>query len=105
VKPILGDWRSLDLEKNSYDFIFHDSYDYDGAEGWEPDSSRDDYDTFNSILKPGGYICHPHFGDGPVRDVINFKTIILERLVVSPILMWDKSICHDVAIVLRKPLA
>lgn len=104
VKPILGDWRSLELSKKEYDFIFHDSYDYSGAEGWEFDSSRDDYETFKSILKPGGHVCHPHFGDGPVRDVNGFETIILERLVVAPILMWDKTICHDVAIILRKPI-
>ncbi|GFM57653.1 hypothetical protein PSCICF_38310 [Pseudomonas cichorii] len=104
VKPILGDWRSLELSKKEYDFIFHDSYDYSGAEGWEFDSLRDDYDTFKSILKPGGYVCHPHFGDGPVRDVNGFETVILERLVVAPILMWDKTICHDAAIVLRKPI-
>ncbi|WP_455233705.1 hypothetical protein [Geopseudomonas aromaticivorans] len=104
IKPVLGDWRSLDLSERKYDFIFHDSYDYSGAEGWEFDSSKDDYETFKRLLKPGGYVCHPHFGDGPVREAKGFETIILERLVVDPILMWDKTICQDVAIVLRKPI-
>ena len=104
VKPVFGDWRSLSFSGKKYDFIFHDSYDYSGAKGWEFDRSKDDYETFKSILKTDGYICHPHFGDGPVRDVNGFETIILERLVVSPILMWDKTICRDVAIVIRKPI-
>ena len=104
VKPILGDWRSLDLNGKKFDLIFHDSYDYSGAEGWEFDNSIDDYDVFKRILKPEGFVCHPHFGDGPVRSVKGFETIILERLTVSPILMWDKSICRSAAIVLRKPI-
>lgn len=104
VRPLLGDWRSLDFAGKKYDFIFHDSYDYSGADGWEYDSSRDDYETFKALLKTDGYICHPHFGDGPVRDANGFETIIVERLIVEPILMWDKTICCDVAIVLRKPL-
>jgi hypothetical protein len=104
ISPILGDWRSLEFNEKKYDFIFHDSYDYNGAEGWEFDSSRDDYEIFKTILKTDGYVCHPHFGDGPVRDAKGFETIIVERLVVDPILMWDKTICHDVAIVLRKPI-
>lgn len=105
VMPVLGDWRSLDLNGRGFDFIFHDSYDYSGAEGWEFDSSRDDYEVFKNILKTDGYVCHPHFGDGPVRDVNGFETIIVERLIVSPILMWDKTICHEAAIVLRKPIS
>ncbi len=104
VRPLLGDWRSLEFENKKYDFIFHDSYDYNGAPGWEYDSSKDDYETFKNMLKPSGYICHPHFGDGPVRAVTGFDTMIVERLVVDPILMWDKTICSDVAIVLRKPV-
>jgi spermidine synthase len=104
VRPLLGDWRSLDFSNQKYDFIFHDSYDFSGAPGWEYDSSKDDYEAFKEMLKPTGHICHPHFGDGPVREVNGFTTLIVERLVVAPILMWDKTICADVAIVLRKPI-
>lgn len=104
IKPVLADWRSLDLDGKYFDLIFHDSYDYSGAEGWEFDDSKDDYEVFKRILKPGGCVCHPHFGDGPVKSVRGFETIILERLIVSPILMWDKTICRDTAVVLRKPI-
>lgn len=105
IKPILSDWRSYNFEQNKYDFIFHDSYDYTGEKGWKSTEGFDDYQAFRKLLNPGGCLCHPHFGNGPIRPVEGFNTTIIKRLGVSPILMWDKSICDEAAVVIRRPIA
>ena len=102
---ILSDWRSYNFEQNKYDFIFHDSYDYTGEKGWKSTEGFDDYQAFRKLLNPGGCLCHPHFGNGPIRPVEGFNTTIIKRLGVSPILMWDKSICDEAAVVIRRPIA
>lgn len=102
VVATLGDWRLIDLPEKEYDFIFHDAYDYGAISEYAKFSYEDHYLIFSKILKDDGVICHPHFGDGPVRDVPGFQTIIIERLKVNPITMWDQSICEDAAIILRK---
>lgn len=102
VVATLGDWRLIDLPEKEYDFIFHDAYDYGAITEYPKFSYDDHYLIFSKILKDYGVICHPHFGDGPVRDVPGFKTTIVERLKVNPITMWDQSICEDAAIVLRR---
>ena len=102
VVATLGDWRLIDLPKKGYDFIFHDAYDYGAISEYSKFSYDDHYLIFSKLLKDDGVICHPHFGDGPVRDVSGFKTTIVERLKVNPITMWDHSICEDAAIVLRR---
>lgn len=102
VVATLGDWRLIDLPEKEYDFIFNDAYDYGGISEYANFSYDYHYLIFSKILKDDGVICHPHFGDGPVRDVKGFKTTIVERLKVNPIVMWDQSICEDAAIVLRR---
>lgn len=102
VVATLGDWRLINLPEKEYDFIFHDAYDYGAISEYAKFSYDDHYLIFSKLLKDDGVICHPHFGDGTVRDVPGFKTTIVERLKVNPITMWDHSICEDAAIVLRR---
>lgn len=101
VRPIAGDWRNIPSE-GKYDFIFYDPYDYVCDDS--PDRARRATAVkLKSLLKRSGVLCHPHFGDGDVLDVVGFDTIIIERLAVAPIKMADGSSCSDVAVVYHRP--
>ena len=90
------------LEALKYHDLFHKTIIAKITKDLSQKELEDFTNIFSKILKDDGVICHPHFGDGPVRDVKGFKTTIVERLKVNPITMWDHSICEDAAIVLRR---
>lgn len=101
VHPIIGDWKKIPGD-GKYDFIFYDPYDY--FCDVSPDDARlATAVKLKNLLKPSGILCHPHFGDGDVPDVLGFETIIVERLTVAPIRMADGSSCSEVAVVYHRP--
>lgn len=102
VRPISGDWRELP-EDFKYDFIFYDPYDY-VVEGYSGDARRAAAEKLKRLLNQLGILCHPHFGDGEVPDILGFETIIVERLTVAPIHMADGTFCSNVAVVCHRLL-
>ncbi|WP_313281131.1 hypothetical protein [Delftia tsuruhatensis] len=101
VNPIMGDWKQISAD-GKYDFIFYDPYDY-FLDASPDEVRRATAVKLKKLLKPSGILCHPHFGDGDVPDVLGFETIIVERFTVAPIRMADDSSCSNVAVVYHKP--
>jgi hypothetical protein len=102
VRSFLGDWQSVP-NKEEYDFIFYDPFDYIDKGQEKPYRSDEKATRLKQLIKPSGILCHPHFGDGSVPDLKGFDTIIVERMKVNPIRMADETYCEDVAIVYHRP--
>jgi spermidine synthase len=99
VWPIGGDWTALEPAPLGFDLVFYDPFDYSPS---SPLSPEQESTRLQSQLARGGVLCHPHFGDGPTRELPGFSTEIIERLTVPPINMADGSTCSEVAIVLKR---
>lgn len=102
VRPFSGDWRcSTRIEK--YDFIFFDPYDYFPDDNATSNNKAEAPRLLKALLEPEGVLCHPHFGNGDVPDVFGFDTVIVKRLKLKAIKMFDGTYCEDVAIVFHRP--
>lgn len=102
VHPHCGDWKQLTIDQR-FDFIFFDPFDYSKNEQGAEEERSDTARRMKLLLNPDGVLCHPHFGDGDVPDLLGFTTVIVERLKVPPIRMADETFCEDVAIVFHRP--
>lgn len=98
VTAHLGNWATLEIANGPFDFVFYDPFDYAADARLTPQTEAKRLAQF---LAPRGVLCHPHFGDGPPRQLPGFRTEILQRLTVAPIVMADRTRCEEVAVLLK----
>lgn len=101
VEPHFGDWASRCANGSRFDLIFYDPFEYLSSQKLDAASEGQ---RLARLLTPNGVLCHPHFGDGPPRELPGFSTEVLERFMTSPISMADGTECQEVAVVLKRPL-
>jgi hypothetical protein len=94
----LGDWRNAPIPV-PFDFVFYDPFAY----SMEPEDDDQEAKLLLGLVGKAGVLCHPHFGDGPVRPLPGFRNVVLERLEVPDITMADGSLCDRAAVVLCYP--
>lgn len=82
-----------------FDFVFYDPFVY----SMEPEDDDQEAKLLLGLVGKAGVLCHPHFGDGPVRPLPGFRNVVLERLEVPDITMADGSLCDRAAVVLCYP--
>ena len=98
VVACLGDWRSAPLAA-PFDLVFYDPFNYTE----ELDDPVREAGLLRRLVRNGGALCHPHFGDGPPRVLPGFRTVVLKRFKVPEIDMADGTHCGHAAAVLCYP--
>ncbi|MBH9553996.1 hypothetical protein [Inhella gelatinilytica] len=98
VQPCLGDWRTAALAA-PFDLVFYDPFDFTDA----PDDVGMEAQLLRRLVGIDGVLCHPHFGDGPTRELPGFRTVVLSRFPVPHIEMADGTQCEHAAALLCYP--
>lgn len=101
VIPHFGDWACHCASGSRFDLIFYDPFEYLSSQKLD---AATEGQRLAQLLAPNGVLCHPHFGDGPPRELPGFSTEVMERFMTSPVLMADGTECKEVAVVLKRPL-
>lgn len=100
VNPILGDVHVHDFGR-TYDFLFYDPYDYNTKSliNMNPQTLDEYYRTKEvecayKLLKQGGILCHPFFGDLEMPEISGFRKMSKGSIEVPDFPIWDQSPCN-----------
>jgi hypothetical protein len=100
VKPIYGNCYEHKFRR-TYDFLFFDPYDYGllDVPTLDPKELMELYQTKEaalaySLLKTGGILCHPFFGDMNMPEISGFDLKSGGTAEVPGVLLWDGTMCE-----------